>query len=327
MMCYKDFTMKLHIWHILIIVSWLIATSVFADVTGGYAAPFLELPPMASSVAFAGACITYDPEPAALLYNPANIDGCCNHSVQASIEKLPLSNTRYALAGIFKHNRFRFGAGFLQHSIGDIYGRDAVGNPTNKMTYGYSAIAFGVSYGIADHRILRICQTPLWTFSTGITAKILMQQDDGNSAGSGFTIDAGISGRYGYIRYGLLLRNAYGEMKWNNNQTSQLQRAIIGGIGFEYCESHWAEISAEAKVMGRVRWRMGGQFLVNNWAGFRAGIDFSTGTPTAINETRIAAGGVIYYRTFIPLEISYSTQYIHAIHGWAFSTAISWNTF
>ncbi len=315
--------MQFNIYAILLLMPVIALSSA----SGGYAAPFLELPPMASSVAFGNACITYDPEPAALFWNPANLDGLYKYSAQVSVERLPMSDMRYGAAGVFRWQRFRFAAGMLQHSAGEIQGRDDIGNPTSTLTYGYTAVGFGVSYGMDSDKKLKMCGTSLWKVSFGGSGEILMQKNGLVNAGDGYTLNIGFSSRYGVLRGGLLLRNAVGRMKWSDNSTSDMQAAVVAGIGLEFCESHWVEVSAEEKSIGRVRWRIGGQFLATDWAGFRAGIDFSTGTPAANDEMRIAGGGVIYYKIGIPLEISYSIQYIEAIRGFGLSSSFSWNTF
>ena len=306
---------------------FLLPGILFSAAPGGYAGSFLEIPPMSSSAAFGNACITYDPEPAALFANPANLDGLYRHSAQFSIERLPMSDFRYGAAGTFRWRQFQFALGAVQHCAGNIQGRDEVGNPTKMLDYSNTVVGGGASFGMEGKGKIKRCGTALWKISFGMSGYFVAQGENFSDDGSGYTTNIGISARYGYFRGGVLLRNLYGRMKWNDGSTSEFQRAIAAGIGLEFCESHWIEASAEAKVIGRVRWRIGGQFLAAPWAAFRAGIDFSTGTPSAIDETRIAGGGAFYIKYAIPIEISYSAQYIYAIRGFGISSSISLNTF
>ena len=301
-----------------------------SESSGGYAGAFLELPPMASSVAFGGACLTFDPEPAALFWNPANLSNLNKFNAQVSIEGLPYDATRSGIAmSIPIKRRYRLAFGILSHSISDIQGRDMMGNPTDMLDFGYTSFNIGGSYGISSRKnIARKCDAKLWRFSAGMSLKMISQNDDDDFYdGSGVGIDMGLSGRYRYFSYGVLIRNILGEIDWSNSEYFTLPAALIAGVGFDYCESHWVELSVESKVSGRLRWRLGGQGMVKEWAGFRAGIDFTTGSPSAVDEIRAGGGGVIYYKLGIPLELSYSLQYIAAIHRWAFSSSLSFNTF
>lgn len=307
--------------------SVFLALSLYADAPGGFAGAFLEFPPMASSVAVGNAVVTFDPEPAALFSNPANLFKCCKIGGQASVERLSLSTMRYALAGSYQYKGWQFAVGYLQHSIEDIQGRDEIGALTGKMSFDYQAYALGAAWGREGGKRKDRYKTAFWQFSAGTTLELLGQSDIDTLAAAGYTVNVGISGRYGTFRYGLLIRNLVGGMVYENSSTSAMPGAFIVGAGYEWSGSNWAEISLENKVSGRLRWRLGGQFMPTDWAAFRAGVDFSTGKPLPINETRFAGGGALYFVLGVPMELSYAAQYISAVRGFGFSSSLSINTF
>jgi len=312
-----------------IILTMAMFSSAYCTVPGGDAGVFLELPPSISSAAFAGACYTFNPEPDAIFINPANLYNSQAICAGASFESYPLSAQRYSIAGIIPWRNFRIGAGMLQHSIGEITGRDDVGNLTSTFGYNYIAYSFGGTYGISRGKMKDACKSPFYEFSAGFASKLLTQYEADSIAGTGYTFDMGVSGKYTFIRYGLLLRNVTSRIIWKDaaETKNSLPTSIIMGIGFEYCASNWFELSVENKVADRFHFRAGGQYLANDWAGFRAGLDFQTGSPTPSNEWKLALGGVFYRKFVLPLEISYSMQYIAAIDGFSLGIGLNWNTF
>ncbi len=303
------------------------------DVPGGYAGAFLSLPKAASAVGVGGACITFDPEPAALFDNPANLATMRLICAQASLEKLPLAAERYSLAVSVPWGRFRFGAGYIQHSVGEITGRDATGNETESFSHRSYAAVFAAGYTAESRKRLKLpCRTSIWQVGFGASFRVLGQKFslEGSKAETGYSVDFGASGRYWLWRWGILLKNALGRMNWADDSHSIPPWSVVFGVGVEYCESDWFEGSVEiiSKAKGRLRWRFGGQYLVRRWCALRAGIDFYTGTPPASDELRIAAGGAVFQTLLgMPLELSFALQYIAAIKGFGASSAISWNTF
>jgi len=302
---------------------------VHCAVPGGDAGAYLELPHSISATALGGACFAFDPEPSAIFLNPANLYNLKAISAQASLERYPLSVGRYSGSLLIPWRDFRFGAGILQHSIGEIQGRDISGNPISTFSYTYSAYSFGGVFGLSGGKFNDPCKSSLWEFSGGLAARILTQNEADSTIGTGFTVDLGISGKYTHLRYGIVVRNIYGQMTWNDagETKSSLPVAVTGAIGYEYCTSNWAEVSIETKNIDRFKIKIGGQYLATDWAGFRGGIDFQVGNPTPSDEWRIAFGGVFYRKLLLPIELSYSTQYIAAVSSWSFGIALGWNTF
>ncbi len=302
---------------------------VYGAVPGGDAGAYLELPHSISAAALGGACFAFDPEPSAIFVNPANLYNLKAISAQASLERYPLSVGRYSGSLLIPWRDFRFGVGMLQHSIGEIQGRDISGNPTSTFSYTYSAYSFGGAYGLNRGKLNDPCKSSLWDFSGGLAVRILTQNEADSSIGMGYTVDLGISGKYTNLRYGIVIRNIHGQMTWDDagETKSSLPMAVTGAIGYEYCASNWAEVSIETKNIDRFKIKIGGQYLAADWAGFRGGIDFQVGNPTPADEWRIAFGGVFYRRLLLPLELSYSPQYIAAVSNWSFGIALGWNTF
>ena len=312
----------------LILIGFLFS-SAFCAVPGGDVGVFLELPPSVSSAAFGGACYTFNPEPDAIFINPANLYNSQAISGGASFENYPLSVQRYSLAGVIPWRNFRIGAGMVQHSIGKITGRDDVGNITSTFGYRYIAYSLGGAYGVSRGKMQDACRSPFWEFSAGLSTKFLTQYEADSIAGAGYTLGIGISGKYQFIRYGLSIDNVFSQMVWKDAASTKnsLPTAVVAGIGFEYCQSSWFELSVENKVSDRFRFRAGGQYLFNDWAAFRAGLDFQTGSPTPSNEWKLSLGGAFYRKFLIPMEISYSVQYIAAIDNFSFGIGLNWNTF
>ncbi len=301
-----------------------------AEPPGGFAGAELENPPTAIAGAFAGACFTFDPEPSSFATNPANMYNLPFTCAVASYEDYSLDVKRYSLfLQTPLRGNFRLGAGMIQHGVEDIVGRDESGAPTQNFSYLYNTYIVAGGYGISGGKIRTPCETTVWDFSVGISAKLSRQYLADTVEATGSAVDIGVSGKYLNFRYGAVIRNIVGALtpESADSSSNRYPPALIIGAGWEYCASSWFEVSVEKKVTGRFRFRVGGQFLINDWAGLRAGVDFQKGTPTPLGEWRIGFGGVIYRRLVVPLEISYSVQYIRPIGKFAFGAALSWNTF
>jgi hypothetical protein len=306
----------------------LAVCSTYGDEPGGRACAFLEMPATASQIATGGANLVFEPEPAAIFWNPANISSIRKVSAQGSAELLPLSAMRMSVAAAVPVWRLTFAAGYLGHSVGDINTYDVSGASTGTMSYSQSAICGAVAYGWQTKKNLPNCKFPICRYTVGASIKSLILSDGGNDGGSGYTVDLGASGRVQFATFGVMVRNITGSITYPGVDPVTLPKAIVIGGGIEFCESHWVELSVENKIADRLRWRLGGQYLVSNYAALRGGVDFSTGTPNPFDELRVALGGAFYYKLgALPLELSYSAQYINAVGGLGFSTALSWNTY
>ena len=304
--------------------------AVYADSPGGYAGAEWDNAPTAVEAAFGGATYSFNPEPSALATNPANMYSQPVLCAGASYENFSIDVSRYSLfAQTPIMGNFRLGAGLIQHTVGNIEARNARGAPLGSFSYRYQTYLVGATYGVNGGKISKPCETSVWEFSAGATAKISAQYLADTVEGAGISLDLGIAGKYLNFRYGVVIKNAYGVIGWRAADTlsERYPAALVAAVGWEYCASSWAEIALERRVSGRLRFRLGGQFMPTDWAALRAGIDFQKGTPTPIDEWRIAFGGAFYRHIWLPLEISYAAEYIRPIRKWTLAVGIGWNTF
>ncbi len=167
--------------------------------SSGYArgaAEYLKLPRHAHSAALAGATAAWQEEFAGIQYNPAILD--------AVVDIVPVIATYSFMTWDRKHQGVDAamplgdfvisGLSLMKYGVGDIEGRDSLGNPTEDFDYSANTVALSVAGRLQ------------WPVSLGITARYIHEQMAGEQGhGCGFDIGAtywpieqlciGISGR------------------------------------------------------------------------------------------------------------------------------------
>ena len=128
-----------------------------------------------------------------------------------------------------------------------------------------------------------------------------------------------------YFRYGLLTRNVFGLIV-DESQIYDIPKAFLFGLGLERCETDWGEISIEINQNRKFVLHAGGQLILRPFSGIRLGIS----APLKSNfydELKFSSGFVIFYKFYMPLEFSYSIQYLFSINNISQSVSISTGTF
>ncbi len=172
----------------IILLIFLTATALYADgsdfASSGYsygAAEYLKLARHAQSAGLANAVVAWQEEFAGLQYNPAILD--------AVVDIVPVAATYSFMTWDRKHvgmdaamplGEFIIsGLSLMKYGVGNIEGRDSLGNKTNDFDYSANAVALSVAGKL------------LLPVSVGITARYIHEQMSGEEAhGMGF--DAGM---------------------------------------------------------------------------------------------------------------------------------------
>jgi len=180
------------------------------DGSGGQAGAFLRVPVGSRPVGLGGAYVAIADDASAIHYNPAGLAEVVRFSAEASYSLASMDRSSF-------HGGIVFGSGQsggigIQASglhIGDIEGRDEMGNPTG--TFEDTEIALRIGYARRLGRIV----------SLGASASYVSHELDTSSA-SGFAFGAGAMGTFVIdegvlqnIRFGASAMQLGGTMEWN----------------------------------------------------------------------------------------------------------------
>ncbi len=146
------------------------------------AAEYLKLPRHAHSAGLANAVVAWQEEFAGLQYNPAILDAVVDIvPVVATYSFMTWDRKHVGLDAAMPIGDFAIsGLSLMKYGVGNIEGRDSLGNFTEDFDYSANAVALSIAGRLQ------------WPVSVGITARYIHEQMAGEQA-NGMGFDAGIT--------------------------------------------------------------------------------------------------------------------------------------
>jgi len=259
---------------VIIMLAGFVTPGPGADGKGGQAGAFLRLGAGARASAMGNAYTSVADEASAIYWNPASLGFLPRPQLLGMYSALSLerrhSFVAYAQPNLIKG--FSIGAGWLHSGVGEIDGRDAFGNPSEKFDNAENAFLFGVAWRRSF-------------LAVGATAKYLRHSLANNSA-SGSSLDIGLQLRLKeFLAIGFVAQDLFGEMKWNTpaKTLAELPAVLRGGVRIRPVALPVLLSGEVVRLDGELALHAGMEYRLLKALGMRAGY----------NDGQLAVGGFI----------------------------------
>ncbi len=229
--------------------------------TSGQASAFQRLGFGVRAKAMGSAYVAVASDASAVFWNPAGIAFVRNVQYESSVASLPLKRNQISfVASKGFERKYALALGVISHGVGDIDGRDEMGEVTGDFSTRESVILSTFAYRFGAS-------------SFGVSAKYL-RSSLVTLIGNGFGFDFGLQHRFNQLTFGVTMRDVLGKVSWNGGLSESIPLSVQGGFSFRPNQLPLVLSSDLYWVKNQdPLFRVGGEYFLIDYFGLRAGFD------------------------------------------------------